>query len=241
MDPAGTCREHASRASFPSYFADLYDAEPAAGEPAITVRPSGARTRHEPDFQAFIARGERMLRHARRNGQRLSLLVIQFPDLPELQALFGRDAADEAVRVIMEVLCKVAGQKSLAIRTQADTFALVLRRCTGQLGAVLRRWLAQAYSVELDWSGEEIVLVPDVQAAVINDGDSVAATYSAVCAAIRAKRHHEELRREYLRREREAHSAHLAAAPQATRAPAMKPSAWCATLPAPMALRPGRR
>jgi GGDEF domain-containing protein len=230
---------NATPAKRPSYFADLFDDEATPAPAPASPRPAAAHYR--PDRSAFLAVGERMLRSARQHQQAVSLVVLQVADLPELEILFGREAANEAVHAVMKELSAVAGQRGFAIRTSPDTFALVMPRCTGKvLELAIRGQLGEACCVELDFNDEEIVLVPDVQARTVEDGDSIEKTYSVLCRAMTTQRHLEQLRRDHLRREREAHTPHGSLAPDLAGRPALPPSrAWRATLPATIAMRLG--
>jgi GGDEF domain-containing protein len=160
-----------------------------------------------PGMRAFFVAGERMVSAARQRQQAVSLLLMRAPCLPELQTVFGREAAKAAVHAVMQALSDVAGRRGLAARTLPDTFALVMPQCIGaELVMALRRRLGQACCVELDFNQEEVLLVPDVQSSTIAVGDSFAKTYAVMFRAMMSHRHLEELRRDYVRRQREAHT-----------------------------------
>lgn len=202
------------------------------------ARPDACAGDVASDKKAFCSVGERMLRSARQQGLVLSLLVMQVPDLPELEIVFGREAADKAVDAVMKELSALAGRIGYTSRTGPDTFGLLLPLRTGEeLELALRRRLGRACCVEVDFDEEEIVLVPDVHARTIAQGDSIDKTYSVVRRAIESKRYMEQLRCDYLRREREAHSTHMSVPPELARAPELPPNrAWRPTLPQTIAM-----
>lgn len=239
---AHTTEDDAARMSEASYFADLCDSDTAPVSDAQDVHPRAPLPEYRPDADAFLAMGERMLRSARQHHVPLSLLVVQVPELPELEILFGRAAAKAAVHAVMKALSSVAGHAGLAVRTLPDTFAVVMPRCTGAvLQMALRNRLGRACSVELDFDGEEIVLVPDFQARTVDAGNTIEKTYSGVCRAIESRRYLEQLRRDHLRREREAHSTHMCLPPELARAPALPRSrGWYPTIPATILMPIGR-
>jgi len=221
--------------------AAAFDDQPAR---AASASPSGAHGRlqaYQPDTEVLNLLGGGMLRAARQHGQPLALLVVAVADLPELEILFGRDAANQAVQAVMTELSALAGNAGLSLRTTADTFVLLIPRCTGdQVQRALRARLGRAYSVEIEFGDEEIVLVPDVQACTVEASESVGRAYCALCRAIESRRYLDQLRRGELRREREAHSTHTGLPRELADAPAVRAShgagSWSRTIPATIAM-----
>jgi GGDEF domain-containing protein len=234
MGFAHTIKDDAARRSQASYFADLCDSDTAPVSAAQAAHRQAPLPDYRPDAEAFLAMGERMLRSARQHHLPLAVLVVQVPELPELEIVFGRAAAKAAVHAVMKALSSVAGHGGLAVRTLPDTFAVVMPRSTGPvLQMALRNRLGRACSVELDFDGEEIVLVPEFQARTVDEGNTIEKTYSGLCRAIESQRYLEQLRRDHLRREREAHSTHMSLPPELAHAPALPRSrGWYPTIPA---------
>lgn len=184
-----------------------------------------------------------MLRSAAQRGEPMSLLVMRSSCLPEIEILFGRNAANAAVDAVMDGLGAVAGRKGLAARTSPDTFALAMPRWTGaELVMALRRRLGHACCVELDFEEEEILLVPDLQASTIAADDSFSQAYAVLCRAMQSDRHTEERRLGHLRDEREAYTKRVTVppeqpAPQARTRPVEAHVRFPKTLPMPVAMR----
>ena len=217
-----------------------------AGGDTIPPQPAGAE-KHPPDMGALFVLGDKMLATARRHGQSVSLLVLQLLDLPELQLLFGREAADEVVDDVMTELTRVSARKGFAVRTSADTFALLMPGTTGQeLQRALQASLGRACAIELEFGEEDVLLVPDVQSRTVSEDECVEQAYRAMCSALDAQRGLELRRRDYLRQAREACTIPmvLAGAESRSDAPALEPTYnMYATLPAtiPLALTRSER
>ena len=157
------------------------------------------------DQQAFLAAGERMLFSTRRNGQALGLLVLQFSDLPELDLVFGRQAAEAVVADVLTELACACGRKGLVARVTPDTFAALVPSTSGEdLHMVLQTRLGKTCAIEFDLDEDEILLVPDLQARTIAASESVQEAYSVMCRVIAAERKLEARRQEHMRCEREA-------------------------------------
>ena len=84
----------------------------------------------------------------------------------------------------------------------------------------LRRRLGRACALDLQVPGEEIVLLPEIHACTVGPGERLEAAYGGARRAIKSQLYIEELRREYLRREREAHSTHMGLLPHLPEPPA---------------------
>lgn len=171
-------------------------------------RPSRLHA-HRPEHSpaALLAVAQSMHESAGLRGQPLGLLVLQVADLAELEIVFGRLTAVAATQLLMKSMSAVAGAAGVALQTGADTFALVVPGRRGEdLRAAVAARLGAASSLEMDFDGEEIVLVPDVGAATVAGGESVEQAYLDLLHAVESARSMEQLRCDYLRREREAHT-----------------------------------
>jgi hypothetical protein len=205
--------------------------ELAAGADGIFLPPpSGAEHRGphrlpggRADLEGFLAGGERLLQRTRAKGRPLGLMVLHVHDLLEVEALFGRAVAQRASHSVMVELTLLARDRGIVGRTTRETFAvLVVGPTGGELHAMLRRRLGRACALELPVSGEEIVLLPHVHACTIGPGEQLEVAYRGAYRAIKSQRYIDELRQEYLRREREAHSTHMGLPPHLAEAPATR-------------------
>lgn len=161
----------------------------------------------EPDQQLLSVVGEKMLRTARAAGQPQTLVVMQVYDLPEVELVFGRAAAEETIDEVMTKLTRVATRKGLVVRSAADTFALLVPGSGSEAttAAVAARF-GKPCVIEFELDGAEILLVPDFQVHTFESGESVQEVYARLCRVIAKGRGQEQGRCEYLRKEREAYT-----------------------------------
>ena len=178
---------------------------------AVAEAQSAARPReYPPDQDALFAAGEAMLAAARRHHQSLSLLVLQLPDLAELDLVFGRDAADKAIDGVLTQLTAICHRKGLLARPGTDTFALLMPGVSGEeLHRALQRRLGKACSIEFEFDDEDILLVPEVLAHTIGPLESVREAYQGLCLLFERERHLRRRREDYLNRERESHAIRM--------------------------------
>lgn len=124
--------------------------------------------------------GDPMLRHALRKSQPLTLVLLDLPDLRELETLYGPNAARHALRTIGAKLRGLAGGNGIAVRLGKHSFALLLPAASRQaaIDRVAAR-LGRAAAFELEWEHHEIVLLPSVFICTATPDDaSVVALYT---------------------------------------------------------------
>lgn len=230
-------------------FAGLFMAASGGNRSAASALARDAaapkRRQHGPELESLDVEGERMVRAARRRDRRSGLLVLKLSDLPELELVFGREAADEVVDDLMTELAELAGRTGLAVRTAPDTFALLIPGLEGtEVHRALQARLGKACCIEFELDEEEVLAVPEIMARTIGETQTVRAAYETMCAEIETEHRLEESRRDYLRREREAHTVPMELPlarphmPQLSDQPAFGfyPT-LPATIPVPMGLR----
>ena len=144
------------------------------GAGVLGARRKTASPRRAPKFDLFsrkalVLTANRMLQRAREDEQPFSIAVLDVSDLPELHNLFGSDMADRIVAEVIRRLRTVAGSKGLAVRTGPTEFTAVLpEREREQALAMLRAAFGAACFIEYDSGGDEIVLLPDFDAAEVS-------------------------------------------------------------------------
>lgn len=139
----------------------------------------------EPDMQSMLVAGKELLRRARGAKQCLNMLVMAVHDLAELELVFGRAAAAEAIDEVLTQLTHIAGRNGLAVRTAPDVFTLLMPAISVEaLLRALQRTLGKPCCIEFELEGQEILLVPDVMVRPIEDSDSVEGAYRKLCEDI---------------------------------------------------------
>ncbi len=177
-------------------------------ESHVESLPSQALQGPAADKHAMCETGEQMLRSARERDEPLSILVLELFDLPELQLVFGEEAACEAVNSVMIELKQVSGTKGFVARADPDTFVLLMPGAKSEdVMQSLRERLGKACCIEFEVAGEEIVEVPDVMARTLSATDTVEESYRMMRNVMEADRRLEECRRLHLLRERESYTA----------------------------------
>lgn len=168
-----------------------------------------------PDAEALFGMGARMHRAAMMRGGSVSLLVLQVQDLPEVELIFGRDAAERVVHAVMAELTHISAQRGHVLRTSADTFALLMPDVSGEdLHGALQVRLGKACAVESDIDGQELLLVPDVMARTLSKSDSVRAAFESLCRMLAAERRLNVASCAHLSRERHDRTIPMPIAPQ---------------------------
>ena len=138
-----------------------------------------------PGQTRLCAAGEKMLRTARALGQAPALAVLQIDDLPELELVFGRSAADQVVDAVMTGLTHAAARKGIVIRTAADTFALLMAGggAAATIAAIQARF-GRPCAVEVGVGRDDILVTPDVLVHPVGPRDSIAQVYDDLCRQI---------------------------------------------------------
>lgn len=151
--------------------------------------------------------GEKMLRKARAASQPLSMVVMQVYDLPEVELVFGGAGAARAIHQVMTQLTRAAICNGILARSAVDTFALLVPGIgTEATVAAIYAQFGKPCVIEFESDGHEVLLVPDVRVHTFQAGESFQQFYERVCRLIAKERGREELRCDYIRREREAYT-----------------------------------
>jgi GGDEF domain-containing protein len=160
------------------------------------------------DQDAMFKIGNEMLCRSSGNHQPLSVVVFDLSDLPELECIFGIQAAMEIIAETAARLQGLAARNGLAVRTGARVFTVLLPgvgydEALDLIGAALGR----PCCIELEASGDEIMLVPEFMVrTVFGRAVSLRETFESLCRDIAQTRLDVERRNKYLKRERESHS-----------------------------------
>lgn len=192
-----------------------------------------------PDPALLRSAGEKLLRAARARRQAPAMAVMQIDDLPEVEVVFGRTAADRVIDAVMAELTRVAVGKGLVVRTAADTVTLLMPGGgAGATIAAIQARFGKPCTIEVGSGRNEILAVPDVMVHPLGPQDSIAQVYEDLCRYIaKARRHgrrvHDGVPQRAAPGSLEAGSRAVAAA--GARAPQYCPS-WPATIPVPLAL-----
>jgi hypothetical protein len=173
-------------------------------QPTLQGAEQGAALhKFPPDVDALFTMGTRMQRAAAVRGTTVGVLVLQVTDLPEVDLVFGRDAAERVVDFVMTELTHISARKGYAVRTSADTFALLMPEVSGRdIHRALQARLGQACALELEIRGHELLLVPDLMARTVSKTESVRAAFESVCRMLAAERRMNARGAEYARHER---------------------------------------
>lgn len=161
--------------------------------------------RHQAALQHF---GDTMIADAHAAGHPLTVVVFEQPDLPELHALFGGDAARTVTARFNQKLQALAGARGLAIRSDATTWTVLLPGLDGpQAVDAVRSVFGPSLAVELESEGEEILLVPTMELrTVAREIAPMHRIYQEMHGRIQGTLGRQRRREEFLRRERERHS-----------------------------------
>lgn len=195
------------------------------------------------DQDAMFKIGNEMLGRSSRDDRPLSVVVFDLSDLPELECIFGVQAAKEIIAETAARLQGLVTRRGLAVRTGATVFTVLLPG-VGHDEALdlISAALGQPCCIELEAGrGDEIMLVPEFMVrTVFGHAVSIRETFESLCRDIAQTRLDEERRNKYLERERESHSRPTK--PQATKArprniPQQAYPPMPATIPVPMGTR----
>ena len=166
------------------------------------------------------------LRPARRHAghQDSSLAVFDVSELTELRDIFGDGAACHTEAVIRRALRRIDPLMGRILRPTATSFAVMLPGydAEGALAAV-HGALGETPSIDSDWHGEELMVVPDFRVRSLSDPrESVGQVYEQMLGEIIDGQQCARRRRDYLRQERESHlpAAKAAASTDSDIAPA---------------------
>jgi GGDEF domain-containing protein len=169
------------------------------------------------DQEAMFKTGHEMLCRSSVSHRPLSVVVFDLSDLPELECIFGVQAAEEIIVQTAAKLQRLATRKGLAVRTGATVFTVLLpgvghHQAHDLIGAAL----GQPCCIELEAGGDEIILAPEFRVrTVFGHAVSLKETFEFLCRDMAQSRLQDERRSKYLARERESHSRPTR--PQATK------------------------
>ena len=137
-----------------------------------------------------------------RKGAPVVMVVVELPDLRELNEIYGSAVCCKLVAKVVQKLQVVAGQRGLAARTDAAQFTVVLPiGSTDKARRALQRVLGSPARIELDAGDDEIVLVPEVLVDMTEPGaTSVVPAYRDMCREVVQLRKDEQRRQHYLTR-----------------------------------------
>jgi diguanylate cyclase (GGDEF)-like protein len=156
----------------------------------------------------LAALGEGLLQRARARRRPVSLLVLDFAELAEVRALYGRAAAEQVLLRVAGRVESIAGPRGLAARTGQAQFAVLLPGLS-RAGAMerLNRILGNPGRIEVEVARDEVVLVPEVLAEMAAaDLESVDELFCEMATQVALQRDFERRRHQWLRREGRRHS-----------------------------------
>lgn len=185
----------------------------------------------QPDLARLRADGERLVCGAHARGRTPALAVVQIDDLPEIELVFGRTAADRVVDAVMAELTRAAVGKGLVVRTAADTFALLMPGGgAGATIAALKARFGAPCTIEVGSGRNEILAMPDVMVTPVGPRDSIAQAYDDLCRYIAKAR--SQRRRARSAVPRRTHRSSPAKEPRAASAIDAGAAHYCPPLPA---------
>lgn len=158
--------------------------------------------------QGLASAGGGLLQTARREGKPLSLVLLDFSDLPEVRSIYGREISRKLHMRVVRRMKAIAGAQGLAARTGKAQFTILLPGVGRERAqAMVQRLLGKPSRIEFDAGDSEIVLVPDILCeTAAADIETVDDLYGEVGHTLAQMRAHELRRQHYLQRERERHS-----------------------------------
>ena len=150
-----------------------------------------------------------------REGQPMSMIVLEFADLREVYQFYGNDIARKVVGRVVRRLRTLAGSSALVGRTGPTQFAVVLPGTTHDKAVRrVQRVLGRPAREEFDAGDSEIVLVPHLLVDTAEPGATEVRTlYGEMCHEL-ARAQKDEMRRlNRLTSERERHSRPMSLPP----------------------------
>lgn len=164
------------------------------------------------DACSAFRRGDEILHRCRQDRIPVTVLVFDLHDLPELECVFGTQAARRAIDHAMARLQRIAGTDGTVLRTDPTRFTVLLpdtdREDTLDL---LRDAFGQSCSLELETDDEDLLLVPEFAIRILSTETlPLAEIHHGLCCEIQQARAREQRRQDYLQRERESHSRPMA-------------------------------
>lgn len=176
--------------------------------------PSAAvRGKHPQRFTAIDAcaafrHGDEFLQRCRQERIPVAVLVFELHDLPELECVFGPQAARSAIDHAAVRLQCIAGTAGKVLRTDPTRFIVLLPDVDKvDVMELLHGTLGQSCSLELEVDGEDLVLMPEFAIRIVSaEALALVDVQHELCCEIWEARAREQQRRDYLHRERESHS-----------------------------------
>lgn len=174
----------------------------------VDERAAMYRPTFRSDTSQLAVVGNAMLERTRKKNQPLSILVLDFSDLPELQIIYRSQAARDLVPTIERKLQRLAPSKGAVVRTGPTTFTVLLPDFDSRTTLrVLHKSFGKACCLEFALSNNEMLLVPDYVVGTLRSGtETVEDVYKVLCGDILNAQRRADRRQDYLRRERESHT-----------------------------------
>ena len=152
--------------------------------------------------------GSRAYRLARNHGKKLSLVLLDFRALTEVQDIYGPQVRHDLMVKIVDELRKAAGRHGTLARTSPTEFAVLAPGYNRhQLTQALHDAMGTACCVEFKVDDEDFVLAPEV---LVDDLDPEVDSFSEwvdeMHNVMRTMRENEERRLAFLAHERARHS-----------------------------------
>jgi len=164
-------------------------------------KPSGGA--YAAHRAALWERGDAMIASACARDVRLSVIMFDHVDLPELHALFGGAAARSVISKFNQKVLQLAGSAGLPVRCGPTTWTLLLPQASEEAAlAELHNVFGAGLAVESD--GSELLLVPRIAVRTIGrEPVTMRQLHEDMTGEIQAA-HLRDLRRQRSRRRRAA-------------------------------------
>ena len=158
--------------------------------------------------QAFTHLGAGVLQAARRDGRKMTAVLLDFADLLEVRDIYGRQVSQRVLTRVVRKVQAIAGAQGTAFRTGKAQFTVLLPGASREKAqAAVQRVLGTPCRVEFDAGDSEIVLVPDVLAELAAPAvETIDELYHDLARSLAEQREYEKRRQHWLTRERERHS-----------------------------------
>lgn len=158
--------------------------------------------------EGFTVHGDKLLAACQRDNRPLSVAVFDCADLLEVRSIYGSRITRELMARIARKLTSLSADHGLAARTGRAEFSVVLPGLGREKAlAAIARVLGSPLRIELDAGDSEIVLVPNFLVETAGcDTTGVDEIHQELRRELAQIGDNEQLRRNYLRRERERHS-----------------------------------
>ena len=125
---------------------------------------AGASSRRMCNRRELKLRGDRMLRDAFSMHRSISMVVFGFDDLMEVAELYDKATFRKAYANVLLRLETLAGSRGVVAHTGESEFTVILPGCNReQAQAAIERVMGWPACIELEFPGDEILLVPRLE------------------------------------------------------------------------------